>query len=222
MLTEAYRDTLITIGGNYAPNILSSDGDIFWESLPADQKDLNDGRLAKLEMLLMSCFPEPETGPKAKFSDNHKLIRLALVVDHGQQIGQNCTWIAWANALRILDEPREEHPRQFQSVTVRDMRSFLEKLKAGAVAIMDWPHSPNPTREFTLDPTYPRLVTGFTQNDKGLFFHLVGPRERIYSFRDLMVTCIWGTHVFERGITPDDINEVAERALIIEKRSSHL
>lgn len=227
MLIEAIRITAVITGGNHTPSVLPSGREAFWDSLPASQKELNGGRLAKLEALSMEKFSQPGTPTR-------RLPRTALVMALGHPTVQDSTWIAWANALRVLDEPRteyclrgfrqgqlpEERLSQFQSVTVRDMLSFLQKLREGAVAIMDWPHSPNHTGKFTIDPTHPRLVTGFTQNEKGLFFHLADPRERVYSFRNLMVACIWDAHVFERGITPHDINEVAERALIIEKRSS--
>lgn len=253
---ETLRITTVSVRETGIRTVLTSGGSDFWNSLPPDRKSVNRDRLADLESWLTKHLPEPPAAPANLLAAR----RLTLGMSLNRQVDSTSyTYIAVANALRILYEPRDG-PRpeyslsglqarvaqvfggshyeltpesvdrifksgepfdKFQTAVIPDMHTFLRKLRAGAVAILDWPYSPTHTRRYGVDYTQARTVTGFTRNSEGLFFHFVDPyynqEATVYSFRDLMVACLYQTIDLNSGVTPDSIDRVARSALIIER-----
>lgn len=113
---------------------------------------------------------------------------------------------------------------KFRTVVAPNMFTFLGKLQTrSAVTIMDWPSFPAHIRRNNAVRTHARTVTGFTRNREGLFFHFVDPyithEVKAYSFRDLIMACLYQSSVLANGVTPDSIDRVARNAWIIEKVS---
>lgn len=251
---ETLRITTLSVGETNIRTVLTSGGNEFWNSLPAHQKDTNRDPLAKIEYWLRRNLPELPPIPADLLADRH----LTLGGTLNQQDPRTCTYIAVANALRILDEPKPEysltglHQRmatlygatcdqltfesvasilrsgkpfdKFQTVVAPNMFTFLGKLQTrSAVAIMDWPFFPAHIKRNNAVRTHARTVTGFTRNREGLFFHFVDPyithEVKAYSFRDLIMACLYQSSVLANGVTPDSIDRVARNAWIIEKVS---
>lgn len=120
--------------------------------------------------------------------------------------------------LRIADPIATQRPYPM------DMFQLLKKLQEGAVAVMDWPYSPAHIRRNSVDFTHARTLTDFTASRRGLFFHFVDPyinqHVRAYSFRDLMVACLFQATDLINGVTADSVDRVARSAWVIEKVSS--
>lgn len=247
-------------------------GGAFWDNLQYDQKQAVESPLARLESWLKDQFPNPPAVPANLLAARH--LDLAGILNQ-QTDPDTCTYIAVANAMRVLREQKEpEEPEyslrglrqriellygtihdqltpesvdgilrsgepfdKFQLLRIADpiaterpypmdMFQLLKKLQEGAVAIIDWPYSPTHIRKNNVDSTHARTLTGFTRNRRGLFFHFVDPyinqlnqQVRVYSFRDLVVACLYQAIDLKIGITADSIDRVARSAWIIERVS---
>lgn len=254
------------VGETGITTVLVSHGTAFWDSLPVDRKKANEDPLKNLESWLIDQFPNPPVVPANLLAARHQALGGVL---NQQTDPDTCTYIAVANAMRILGESNPEYslrglqqrmeaifgathdqltpdsvnsilrsgkpfdkfrllriadPITAQRPNPMDMFQLLKKLQEGAVAVMDWPYSPVHIRNNDVNSTHARTITDFTASRRGLFFHFVDPyinqQVKVYSFRDLIMACLYQSSVLANGVTPDSIDRVARSAWIIEKKPS--
>lgn len=238
-----------------------SDGTEFWDSLPPEQQALSADKISTAERWLTQYFPPPQTSVHALTAR-----RLSLEMGLTRQFDmESCTFIATANGLRVLDQPKAEYsltglqdrvsrtyghqfsqldPNTLEAILKSgapfdqfklslipkplvsdrpvpiDMYCLLRKFQEGAVAVLNWPYSSAYTYKRGKYFDHARTLTGFTSNQEGLFFHILDPytpREIVYSFRDLIVACLYQHEAKNRGIGAADIDSVAQRSWILEK-----
>lgn len=109
MTVEILDHATIFVGETGSTTVFISQGHAFWNSLPVDRRQAIEGPLKNLESWLIDQFPNPPSVSANLLAARH----LALGGTLNQQTDPDtCTYVAVANAMRILGEPKPEYSLQ--------------------------------------------------------------------------------------------------------------
>lgn len=109
MAVEIHNTRIASVGAATGiRTVLHSDGEIFWHSLTSEQHTANEARIREIEISLGQHFDRPDI-PRSALQACKLNLETALEM---QTDNHSYSFIAAANALRILDEPRNEYSLQ--------------------------------------------------------------------------------------------------------------